>query len=97
MNQKIELKPCPFCGETAFLQVDGEPVKHGKWDEISSVKHIGKCTVPISKCSCCGFLFCDIFNRSDLYNYCPNCGARMDAADEVKGLIEDGNEMDTVQ
>lgn len=24
MNPKIELKPCPFCGETAFLQVDGE-------------------------------------------------------------------------
>ncbi len=22
MEQKIELKPCPFCGETKFLQVD---------------------------------------------------------------------------
>ncbi len=61
--------------------IEAEPVKHGEWDEISSVKHIGKCIVPISKCSCCGFLFCDIFNRSDLYNYCPNCGAKMDATD----------------
>lgn len=46
--------------------IDAEPVRHGKWREY-----------PISdgmnQCSECGVLR---FGKS---NYCPNCGARMDA------------------
>ena len=48
------------------------------WIEQTSVKHIGKTNIPISKCSHCGFTLCDILNRTSLYNYCPSCGARMD-------------------
>lgn len=48
------------------------------WTEQTSVTHIGRTNIPISKCSHCGFTLCDILNRTDLYNYCPNCGARMD-------------------
>ena len=35
--------------------IDAEPVGHGKWEEISSVRKIGKCNIPISKCVCCDF------------------------------------------
>lgn len=61
--------------------IDAEPVRHGKWEEISSVRKIGKCNIPISKCVCCGFSLCDILNNNGLYNYCPNCGAKMDQED----------------
>lgn len=44
--------------------VDAEPVKHGRW------------MYPFY-CSACGF---EPYYSSDLtYNYCPNCGAIMDA------------------
>lgn len=62
--------------------IEAEPVKHGKWQEISSVRNIGKCNIPISKCSCCDFSFCDILNKNELYNFCPNCGARMYGKDD---------------
>lgn len=37
------------------------------------------------KCSACGntVCFCDIDDESELYRYCPYCGAKMD---EVKGV-----------
>lgn len=54
-----------------------ELVRHGQWREIAAVQNIGKCNIPISKCSLCGFSFCDILNRNDLYIYCPGCGAKM--------------------
>lgn len=61
--------------------IEVEPVRRGKWQEISSVKNIGECNIPISKCSCCGLSCCDILNNNELYNYCPNCGARMDGGE----------------
>lgn len=127
MSQKIELKPCPFCGGRAKISsylsgsvvcmdcgasskripespkycaidtaveawnrryiidamptIETELVKHGKWEETSNVRKIGKCNIPISKCSRCGFSFCDILNNNELYNYCPNCGAKMDGGE----------------
>ncbi|MGN0632155.1 MAG: hypothetical protein ACI4JN_12595 [Ruminococcus sp.] len=56
---------------------DVQPVKHGEWIEISSIRKIGKCNIPISKCSCCGFSFCDILNSNELYKLCPSCGSVM--------------------
>lgn len=47
------------------------------WTEQTFVTHIGETNIPISKCSHCGFTLCDILNRTDLYHYCPSCGARM--------------------
>lgn len=57
---------------------DVQPVVHAHWKEISRVRHIGKCNLPISRCSCCNFEFCDIINTNELYNFCPYCGAKMD-------------------
>ena len=53
-------------------------VRHGKWDD-NAVAFYRKCTV----CGCCvewdkkPFLF-----GVGGYNYCPNCGARMDGGED---------------
>lgn len=58
--------------------IKSEPIKHGKLEEVSIIRKIVKCNIPISKCSLCGFSFCDVLNSNELYQYCPNCGAKMD-------------------
>lgn len=53
---------------------DAEPVRHGKW-----IDKLSDCYWPGDKiCSECGAEY-SFYN---VQNYCPNCGARMDA--EVK-------------
>lgn len=48
--------------------VDAVPVVHGRWVDVSlSFTH------PKEKCSVCGGIV-----YACGYNYCPNCGARMD-------------------
>lgn len=46
---------------------DAEPVKHGRWIDN------GICDSMLSACSICGYS-CGAYS----FNYCPNCGARMD-------------------
>lgn len=56
--------------------VDAEPVRHGKW-----IDKLSDCYWPEDKiCSECGaeYSFCKV------QNYCPNCGAKMDAKEEEK-------------
>lgn len=48
-----------------------EPVKHGKWNRVSAIT---------GECSVCGELECDY----EEYNYCPHCGAKMDAEEDGK-------------
>ena len=51
--------------------IDAEPVKHGRWKQcFEDWRH----QMEGDECSVCGF---KIFGRSD-FNYCPNCGAKMD-------------------
>ena len=47
--------------------IEAEPVKHGRWKRLSSFW---------LECSCCGD------TSENPYNYCPECGARMDGVDE---------------
>jgi len=56
--------------------VDAEPVKHGKWIKADSQQYFRK-HYPLFTCSECGY-------RKDSqkkWNYCPNCGCRMDKDD----------------
>lgn len=46
--------------------IDAEPVRHGKWIEYPTADGM-------NQCSECGIL------RFGDSNYCPNCGAKMDA------------------
>ena len=59
--------------------VDAEPVRHGKW--IETEDNITFDTM--YKCSECGeeFMLIDGTPTQNLYNYCPNCGAKMGESD----------------
>ena len=54
--------------------VEAEPIRHGHWEKLYTNNY---------KCSMCGSWWAD---DSDAYliefNYCPNCGAKMDEVDE---------------
>lgn len=59
----------------AIPTADVAEVKHGEWIKDAEDFTDGNST---HKCSCCGG-FIDYYNGgADEYNYCPNCGAKMD-------------------
>lgn len=48
-----------------------DPVRHGRWEYIED-EYIDVC-----KCSECGVI--EYFNKGwEKFNFCPNCGARME-------------------
>lgn len=56
--------------------VDAEPVKHGKWDD-SGRYAFGDGSLAI-RCSECGCALHEDEYQKYYWNYCPNCGAKMD-------------------
>lgn len=50
--------------------VDVAPVRHGRWEEASDGDGI--------VCPFCRTDFCTIIYDTEHFNYCPNCGAKMD-------------------
>ena len=52
---------------------DVEPVRHGRWIEDHDYLKCPECSVMVKR----DFTFFDIGD----WNYCPNCGARMDGAE----------------
>lgn len=65
---------CEDCKTIIALKAALEPVKRGKW--------IGKPIAGYStvRCSVCKEAFTENTGR---WNYCPNCGARMEKSDET--------------
>ena len=55
--------------------VDAVPVVHGRWIEHPHIDYGGGYNGADYECSKCGFN--DVYDIVD-YNYCPNCGAKMD-------------------
>ena len=55
---------------------DVAPVVHGRWEAQEFWKYENKHSIlyKTNRCSLCHY---DVSSRL-LYNYCPNCGARMD-------------------
>ena len=53
-----------------FPNADVAPVRHGQWEEASD----GDGMV----CPFCRTDFCTIIYDTECFNYCPNCGAKMD-------------------
>lgn len=60
-----------------------EPVRHGRWiewpecaqfEDAYSEDHIA--------CSVCGCVFSVLDNCCEAFDYCPHCGAKMDAGEE---------------
>lgn len=62
-------KTCHNCGMLNVPSADVQPVKHGKWIEVTP-KH--------SRCSVCDTTcLIAVYPISKKANYCPNCGAKM--------------------
>ena len=53
------------------LEAGVAPVRRGKWKEA------GNFDIGFWRCSHCGFLS-EAIAAPNLYNYCPNCGAKME-------------------
>ena len=62
-----------FCIDTvnSISAADVAPVWHGKWLKPEYEYHVGICSL-------CGCVPLKPAFRSEPYNYCPNCGAKMD-------------------
>ena len=79
---------CGYCTEDVNLNsipaADVVPVVHGKW-----VKAHWKNSVSCANCSICGFeaYHYDFQGVQKTYNYCPNCGAKMDGEEQDDELI----------
>ena len=67
--------PCVTVIELARIpSADVAPVRHGKWIESNLIKD-GRIFI----CSNCYMAWVSKKRTMDGMNYCPNCGARMDA------------------
>lgn len=56
--------------------IDAEPVRHGKWE----VKN--ECGYEDMTCSVCRRVCKDYGWFADEWNFCPNCGAKMDEVND---------------
>ena len=76
--------PCRACGVDDMLfdiedipAADVVPVVHGKW-EILFTQDISDCIVDHCRCTKCGLVHIFVEKHYGQYNWCPQCGARMD-------------------
>lgn len=55
--------------------VDAVPVVHGRWERVIPSKSAAKWSITMS---------CSVCHRKgyEQYNYCPNCGAKMDGGND---------------
>lgn len=58
---------------------DAEPVRHGKWIVTKEFNDVLDMDVEKYTCSACGEYRLTASGLSHATNYCPNCGAKMDA------------------
>ena len=75
---------CDYCGTADYIYMiedmptaDVAPVRHGRWEEASDGDGI--------VCPFCRTDFCTIIYDTEYFNYCPNCGAKMDEKEDKHG------------
>lgn len=61
----------------AMKSEDVQPVKRGEWEKKSSVG--------VFRCSLCQHIFMLGADEIDEYHFCPNCGAKMNGDETIKG------------
>ena len=54
--------------------VEAEPIKHGRWKGMNKNKY----NDDEATCSICGVTFASGYSNPYWWDYCPNCGAKMD-------------------
>ena len=57
--------------------IEAEPVKHGRWIVVSDGYGNGDATAHICECSECKDTIWVYKKATRRWNYCPNCGAKM--------------------
>lgn len=78
---ELHMKRCPTWNEVynaigELPSADVVQVVHGKWiDEDPAFAEY------FANCSVCGYEI-DVHNERGYFNFCPNCGAKMDGGDE---------------
>lgn len=81
-NAKAEMAVCTpaqpyFANAAKMIEIlpaaDVAPVVHGRWQQIGYDEAMNRIT-----CSCCLEYWNITDNDTETFNYCPNCGARMD-------------------
>ena len=74
---------CGYCTEDVNLgsipAADVAPVRHGKWIVTNEFNDVLDMDVEKYTCSACGEYRLTASGLSQATNYCPNCGAKMDA------------------
>ena len=74
---------CGYCTEDVNLgsipAADVAPVRHGKWIVTKEFNDVLDMDVEKYTCSACGEYRLTASGLSQATNYCPNCGAKMDA------------------
>ena len=81
------LRMADYCGDTVAWNIGGTikmipaadvaEVKHGKWIG-KQLDNFRKYEVTCSNCGWIGIENYDSYNEPSDFNYCPNCGAKMD-------------------
>lgn len=56
---------------------DVAPVRHGKWTEVQK-ENIWGDIISVFECSLCGKYTIGAKGIMEKFNFCPNCGAKMD-------------------
>ena len=72
----------PVSDIEAAPAADVAPVAHGEWILVGTNEHDYETSVE-EKCSLCG-RYVYRYDTQPQDNYCPNCGAKMDAKSEVE-------------
>ena len=78
-GMKMDIRP-PFAVVRDFPAADVAEVKHGKWIG-KQLDNFRKYEVTCSNCGWIGIENYDSYNEPSDFNYCPNCGAKMDLED----------------
>lgn len=86
-RNNADLLHCDFpylCEDTLEEIIDAMPtadvveVVHGEWEHLWDAED----GTYKGRCRTCGFVHFFIEGHDAQYNYCPNCGARMDGEEE---------------
>lgn len=73
LNERTSIKHKVYDAPAAYVA----PVKHGKWIG-KQLDNFRKYEVTCSNCGWVGIENYDSYNEPSDFNYCPNCGAKMD-------------------
>ena len=80
--RKICFAICKYIDDVPTIEA--EPVKHGRWvkHRIEKYDNYGNYTnAPgLTDCSNCNF---SAYGIAEIYNFCPQCGVRMDGDDNA--------------